>query len=104
MSTDKFYKVMEKLYGIGSDPISAMNKVLMENYMDFSNARECVHEIYEKRGYHPACDFINMLSGYELINLDDRTKLSEFILVFENNRIEKNKQKKLAQKVRKNLK
>ena len=97
---DRFYEVMEKLYSIG-DPISAMTKVLMENYMDFSDARECVHVVYEKRGYNPALEFINMLTGYELINLNDRTNLTTFITMFEEEKIQKRKQKNLMKKYKK---
>ena len=83
--------------------VNAVYNMRTNTYMEFNDARECVHVVYEKRGYKPACDFINMLNGYELISLDDRTKLSEFILTFENVRIEKKRQKKLAQKIRKNM-
>lgn len=97
-------KILDSLYKETQTPMMAMQKVYMNNYMDFSDARECVHVVYQKRGYNPALDFINMLLGYDLISLNDRIKLSDFILVFENNHIEKRKQKKLAQKIRKNIK
>lgn len=77
-----------------------MNKI----YMDFNDARECTHIIYENRGYPSACDFINMMNNFELINLDDRIKLKEYINVFEKLKIKQKREKKLAQKIRKKLK
>ena len=93
-----------KLYSETQTPMMAMQKVLMTKYMDFSDARECVHVVYEKRGYNPTLEFINMLTGYDLITLEDRTNLTTFISMFEEEKIHKKKQKKLAQKIRKNLK
>ena len=77
---------------------------MMNNYMDFIDARECVHIVYERRGYNPTFNFINMLTGYDLITLEDRTNLTTFITMFEEEKIYKKQQKKLAQKIRKNLK
>lgn len=73
-------------------------------YMEFKDARECVHVIYENRGYMSACDFINMVNNFELIDLGDRIKLKEYINVFEELKIKQKREKKLAQKIRKNLK
>ena len=97
---DKFYEVMEKLYSIG-DPISAMTKVLMNNYMEFTDARECAYEIYQKRGYEPTLEFINMLTGYDLIHLDDRTNLTTFITMIEEEKIFKKQQKNKMKKYKK---
>ena len=52
----------------------------------------CLRDI-SKRGYEPTLEFINMLTGYDLINLDDRTNLTTFITMFEEEKIYKKKQK-----------
>jgi hypothetical protein len=94
------------LYGVEDTitPTLAMMKATMITNMEFNDARECVHVMYERRGYIPACEFIDMLSGYDLINLDDRTNLKEFLNTFEAIATRAKREKKLAQKIRKNLK
>jgi len=95
---------IKKLYSESQTPMMAMQKAYMEKRMDFKDARECAHVIYEKLGYNPTLEFINMLTGYDLITLEDRTNLTTFITMFEEERLFKNKQKRMAQKIRKNLK
>ena len=106
---------IQKLYSGTQTPMMAIQKAYMRKtskmsrsfshcYMEFTDARECTHEIYQKRGYNPALEFINMLTGYDLITLEDRTNLTTFITMFEEEKIHKKQQKKLDQKIRKNLK
>jgi hypothetical protein len=83
--------------------INAVYNMRTNTYMEFNDARECVHVVYEKRGYNPALDFINMLTGHELISLEDRTNLTTLITTFEEEKINKKREKKLAQKIRKNM-
>jgi len=94
---------IKKLYSESQTPMMAIQKAL-EKRMDFKDARECAHVVYEKRGYNPTLEFINMLTGYDLITLEDRTNLTTFITMFEEEKLLKNKQKRMAQKIRKNLK
>ena len=107
MSKTRYFSVnvaeVSKLYDPQDyvTPTLAMIGKIMSKQMNFLDARECVDEIYMKRGYVPACDFIDMLSGYDLITLDDRTTLKEYIRVIEEAKIEAKRQKKLANKYRK---
>jgi len=103
MSGDRYFEVMNVLYD-GQTPMMAMQKTFMEKRMDYSDARECVHVVYEKRGYNPTLEFIEMLTGFDVINLSDRTNLTAYITTIEEAKIHKKQQKRLAQKIRKNLK
>lgn len=47
--------------------------------LHYTDSRECVFEIYEKRGYESACDFISMLSDIGAININDRMLLNNFL-------------------------
>jgi len=103
MSGDRYFEVMNVLYD-GQTPMMAMQKAYMTKYMDYSDARECTHVVYEKRGYNPTLEFIEMLTGFDVINLSDRTNLTAYITTIEEAKIHKKQQKRLAQKIRKNLK
>ena len=89
MSTTKFYEVQ-----------TTRNTMTLA-FMEFKDARECAHVIYNKLGYANSIEFIAMLSGYDLVTLEDRTNLTTFITMLEEDKIYQKQQRKLHNKIMK---
>lgn len=67
----------------------------------FNESRECVFEIYSKRGYESANNFIQMLSDIEAIDINNRILLNEFLNKLFDNEMKNKKRVKQKWRIKK---
>ena len=95
MSTNKYYSVSTVRIDM---PIVELLDGKIKT-LSFNDYRECLYEIYEKRGYKLAQQFIKMLWEFSLIDFGIRSNLNTFISELEIAKDVERKQKKLHNKI-----
>ena len=70
-------------------------------YISYNQARECVVNVFNKRGYQGGKELIELLTEQDLIVLNDRSKLMEFINTLQLQIDKDKKEKKFAREFKK---
>ena len=68
-------------------------------FLEFNDARECLHRVYEERGYESARGFITFLDKLQVIDLARHKSLNEFLTALEINKPSRAKRRQDRKKI-----
>ncbi len=68
-------------------------------FLEFNDARECLHRVYEERGYESARGFITFLDKLQVIDIAQHQSLNEFLTTLELNKPSRAERRKNRKKI-----